>query len=134
MIVSEADAYRIRAMAAELTALKLQVQIAAKELADAFATLGLDPATHGIVSRENAGHPVGTVLDATTGQPLATPEPGAPYMSRAPKVKAAGDRPAAGAALPSSGDLAGGVDPPSGEVPTLPGAGHPVQAALSQES
>lgn len=90
MKLSEADAYRLRALAAEATLAQAQAQQAVLALTSAFTALGLDSAKHGVVSRETPEHPIGTVIDLATGRPFEPP-PAPPqepaYASRAPKVK-----------------------------------------------
>lgn len=73
MKIGQAEAYLLRAVSAEAQAQQLSAEIAKQGVLQAFAQFGLDPQRHAVVTHDGGPHPVGTVLDARTGQPVHDP-------------------------------------------------------------
>lgn len=86
MKLTEAQAYKIRALSAELEAARAKERLATERLNAAFRACGLDPSLHAVVMRDGESLPVGTVLLASTGQPLADKPAPAGVAQRAPRV------------------------------------------------
>lgn len=88
MKITEAQAYRLRALSAELEAARANAMLAAAAVDAAFRTLGLDPTQHAVVTREGS-LPLGTVILASTGQPVddeCAASEIVPIAARAPRV------------------------------------------------
>lgn len=61
--------YHIRALVAEVAAVEAQLNAKRSELQSLLQELGLDPQRQAFVLMPGGKYPVGTVLDARTGEP-----------------------------------------------------------------
>lgn len=75
-MLSEKDAYKLRAMNAELQLLEVELQTRRKTLETYVLSLGYDPTKYAFVLHEGGQYPVGTVIDKATEKPIdASKEP-----------------------------------------------------------
>lgn len=85
MRVTELQAYKLRALSAELEAARANALLAAAAVDAALRSFGLDPTQHVVVMREGS-MPIGTVILASTGQPVVDKPAPAPVAPRRPRA------------------------------------------------